>query len=181
MSSSGGATTVTYSDGHKESIPVGGKSSYTGSGTITSISNKLGTWGDAGGGRGLQRTGGGGGSSYTAPVTDMSQWYRDTQAAQGSKPTADQVSAAMSSYRDSVAGKTNPNSGTVWNQYGEVIGNTGTGKGGYTDFSWQGANAYVDPNRTWNAGARDNPDYQRHLTGTPLSGTYLDYNTNQWG
>ena len=119
-------------------------------------------------------------SAY-APVTDMSQWYRDTQASQGYKPTADQVSAATQSYKEYVAGKTNPNSGTVWNQYGEVIGNTGTGKGGYTDFSWQGANAYVDPNRTWNAGARDNPDYQRHLTGTPLSGTYLDYNTNQWG
>ena len=158
MSDSGGATTVTYSDGYKESIPVGGKSSYAGSGTMTSISNNLGTWGDAGGGRGLQPTGGGG-YSPPAPVTDMSQWYRDTQAAQGSKPTADQVKAATQSYKEYVAGKTNPNSGLVWNQYGEVIGNTGTGKGGYTDYSWQGANAYVDPNRIWNADARSNPSY----------------------
>ena len=113
---------------------------------------------------GVDRSGGGSSYSPPAPVTDMSQWYRDTQAAQGSKPTADQVKAATQSYREYVAGKTNPNSGTVWNQYGEVIGNTGTGKGGYTDFSWQGANAYVDPNRTWNADARSNPSYQRVLT-----------------
>lgn len=132
---------------------------------------------------GVNRSGGGGGSSYSPPaqVTDMSQWYRDTQAAQGSKPTADQVKAATQSYKEYVAGKTNPNSGTVWNQYGEVIGNTGTGKGGYTDFSWQGANAYVDPNRIWNADARSNPSYQRVLTSTPLTGNYLDYNTNTWG
>jgi hypothetical protein len=125
----------------------------------------------------------GGGSSYSPPsqVTDMSQWYRDTQAAQGYKPTADQVSAATQSYKEYVAGKTNPNSGLVWNQYGEVIGNTGTGKGGYTDFSWQGANAYVDPNRIWNADARSNPSYQRVLMSTPLTGNYLDYNTNTWG
>jgi len=131
----------------------------------------------------LSGASGGGGSSYTpaAPVTDMSQWYRDTQAAQGSKPTAAQVSAATQSYKDYVAGKTNPNSGAVWNQYGEKIGNTGTGSGGYTDFSWQGANATADPNRTWNADARNNSSYQRQLTGTPLAGTYLDYTTGQWG
>ncbi len=132
---------------------------------------------------GVNRSSGGGGSSYSPPaqVTDMSQWYRDTQAAQGYKPTADQVSAATQSYKEYVAGKTNPSSGYVWNQYGEIIGNTGTGSGGYTDFSWQGANATVDPNRTWNADARNNPNHQRSLTGVPLTGTYLDYNTNTWG
>jgi len=122
---------------------------------------------------GVNRSGGGG--SYTAPVTDMSQWYRDTQAAQGSKPTADQVSSAMSSYRDYVAGKTNPNSGDIWNQYGEKIGNTGTGSGGYTDFSDSARNAIVNPNHVVND--INNPGYeQRYLTSTePGSPGFLDY------
>lgn len=122
---------------------------------------------------GVNRSSGGG--SYTAPVTDMSQWYRDTQAAQGSKPTAEQVSAAMDSYRGYVAGKTNPNSGVIWNQYGEKVGNTGTGSGGYTDFSDSARNAIVNPNHVVND--INNPGYaQRYLTSTePGSPGFLDY------
>lgn len=102
-----------------------------------------------------------GGSS--APVTDMSQWYRDTKAATGSNPTADMVKAAMASYKDYVGGKANAGSGNIYNTYGEQIGNTGTGTGGYTDMSKEAANAIVNPSFVRNA----NQAYtQRYLTST---------------
>lgn len=118
-----------------------------------------------------------GGGSTSKPVTDMNQWYIDTQNSQGYKPTADQVSAAMDSYKGYVAGKTNPNSGDVWNQYGEKIGTTGTGTGGYVDFSHQAANAKVNPENIWN---REATDTQRTLTSTPLLGKYLNYGNKAW-
>ena len=109
----------------------------------------------------------------SSPVTDMSQWYRDTQAAQGGKPTAEQVKAAMDSYRDYVAGKTNPSSGSIYSAYGERIGNTGTGRGGYTDFSKSAANAIVNPGFV----KTPSNDYsQRYLTATSgLEPGFADY------
>lgn len=98
-----------------------------------------------------------------AQVTDMSKWYNDTKTSQGSAPTAAQIKDAMSSYRDYVAGKTNPNSGYIYNTYGEVIGNTGRGSGGYTDFGKSASNAVVNPIF---AKTKDNNYLQRFLTAT---------------
>lgn len=110
-------------------------------------------------------------------VTSMDKFYNDYKAANnGSLPNASQVSQALESYKNYVAGKTTDDD-KVWNQYGEVIGRSADGRG-YTDFSHHAANATVDPNRIWDRKATDT---QRALTGTPLRGTYLDYETGQWG
>lgn len=74
----------------------------------------------------------------------------------------------------------NPNSDKIWNNYGEVIGITGTGSGGYTDYSWQAANATVNPNRVWNSDERNNPANQRFLTQTPLTSEYLNYDSGEF-
>lgn len=123
-----------------------------------------------------------GGGSSSKPVTDMSQWYKDTQASQGYKPTEQQVSAAMGSYKSYLAGRgtTNPNDNRVWNTYGEVIGYNPSG-GGYTDYSYQAANAIVNPNYAWTPDSRNDPNTQRFLTSTPLTGNYYDYNIGQLG
>ena len=113
------------------------------------------------------------GSKSSGQVTDMTKWYNETKASQGSKPTADQVSQAMSSYRDYVAGKTSSTSGDIWNTYGEKIGNTGTGTGGHVDFSKSASNAIVDPTFVKTA---DNDYEQRVLTSTNGSEPgFIDY------
>lgn len=115
------------------------------------------------------------GNIKSGQVTDMTKWYNDFKAQSGAKPTADDVRGAMDSYRNYVAGKTNPNSGDIWNTYGERIGNTGTGSGGYTDFSKTASNAIVNPSFVKTS---DNDYAQRYLTAT--NGTepgFIDYNT----
>jgi hypothetical protein len=113
-------------------------------------------------------------------VIDTQSGYYQLQQQLGRTPTAQDLSAWMQQEKARIAGQTNPNSGVIWNQYGEVIGNTGTGTGGYVDYSWQAANAIVDPNRVWNDEARKNSAYQRYLTSTPLTGTYKNYDTGVW-
>ena len=107
---------------------------------------------------------------------DTQSSYYQLKQQLGRTPTAQDLSTWMQQEKARIAGQTNPNDNRVWNQYGEVIGISPTGQG-YTDFSYQAANAIVNPADTWN---RNDSTNQRFLTSYPLTGTYKNYDTGVW-
>lgn len=108
--------------------------------------------------------------------------YSKLQDRLGHTPTAAEIQQNNREYQQAISGRApNTSDSRVWNQYGEVIGQSPSG--GYTDYSKEAQNAIVNPSFVKTP---DNSYSQRTLTAT--NGTeksFIDYSklpsmADQW-